>query len=235
MSFLGLRSGIMATRGAGFPIINNISTSLRSTSLPSSSIAYLSTSSILKNVTSETSNSSNINNIDLSRVRDFKFRSTKVNIETRKNERVVLWKMYAIFHRHNTLASLVAVVEDLDFIDKNKNLSYNDKVLYYLQLPHHTRLHVSAGQLGFRKAQRAEYEAGFQVATKLFKTIEEKNLIGPNDKIELIFKDFGKGREAFQAALMGKEGQNIRSNIVRLTDNTKLKFGGTRSKKLRRL
>ncbi|KAK6460804.1 mitochondrial 37S ribosomal protein YmS18 [Scheffersomyces coipomensis] len=143
--------------------------------------------------------------------------------------------MYGMFHSHNTLASLVAVVEDLDFVEKNQHLTYNDKVLYYLHLPHHTKLHISAGQLGFRKSQRSEYEAGFQVATKLFKTIEEQNLIGPNDKIELILKDFGKGRDAFQAALLGKEGQNIRPNIVRISDNTKLQFGGSRPKKLRRL
>lgn len=151
------------------------------------------------------------------------------------NNKVVLWKMYGMFHPHNTMASLVAVVEDQDFMRKNPLMSFNEKVLYYMQLPHHTKIHVSAGQLGFRKSQRSEYEAGYQVTTHLFKQMEEKKLIGPNDKIELVLKDFGKGREAFLAALQGKEGSKIRNNIVRISDNTKLQFGGSRPKKLRRL
>ena len=105
----------------------------------------------------------------------------------------------------------MAVVEDLDFMEKNKDLPYNDKVLYYLQLPHKVKYSVTAGQLGFRKSQRQEYEAGFQVSSKMFKTIEERNYIGPHDKIELILKNFGKGREAFQAALLGKEGSKSRT------------------------
>lgn len=151
------------------------------------------------------------------------------------NEKVVMWKLYGLFGRHNTHASLVAVVEDMDFLKKNPTLSYNEKVLYYMQLPHQMKLHVSAGQLGFRKSHRAEYEAGYQVTSRLFKMIEEKKLLAPNDKIELVLRDFGKGREAFTSALQGKEGANIRPHIVRVSDATRLKFGGSRSKKLRRL
>lgn len=160
---------------------------------------------------------------------------TPAKVDGRKNLKTVGWKMYAYFHRHNTVCLLVEVVEDLDFMKKNQHLSYNEKVLYYMQLPHHPKLHITAGQLGFRKAQRQEYEAGFQVALKLFRTIEDEKLIGPKDKIELIVKDFGKGRDAFFAALQGKEGTNIRKYIDRIYDNTKLKFGGNRPKKLRRL
>ncbi|CAK7913299.1 37S ribosomal protein S18, mitochondrial [[Candida] anglica] len=152
-----------------------------------------------------------------------------------KNEKVVLWKLNATFNRHNTLLTLVAVVEDLDFIKNNPTLSYNEQVMYYLRLPHHPKIHVSAGQLGFRKAQRAEYEAGYQVTNKMFKLIEERHLLGPKDKVELVLNKFGKGREAFLAALQGKEGAKIKPHIVRISDDTKIKFGGVRSKKLRRL
>ncbi|OBA19473.1 translational machinery component [Metschnikowia bicuspidata var. bicuspidata NRRL YB-4993] len=162
--------------------------------------------------------------------------SQETSVEAaRKNERVVMWKLYGSFHRHNTLCSFVAVVEDLNFLKKNKNLSYNEKVLYYMRLPHHIKLHFSAGMLGFRKSNRAEYEAAYQVSTRLFKAIEEKNLLAPSDKIEIVLKDFGKGREAFSSALQGKEGAFIRPHVVRVTDNTKLKFGGARPKKVRRL
>lgn len=162
-----------------------------------------------------------------------------VNKKTRSNkqvnEKIVYWKLYATFNKHNTRCTLVAVVEDLDFLEKNKDMPYNDQVLYYLQLPHKVKYSVTAGNLGFRKSQRQEYEAAFQVSSKMFKTIEERNLIGPHDKIELVFKNFGKGREAFQAALLGKEGSKIKNNIVRISDATILKFGGNRPKKLRRL
>lgn len=151
------------------------------------------------------------------------------------NEKVVHWKMYGTFHRHNTLCSLVAVVEDVDFLKKNAHLTYNEKVLYYMNLPHKVKLHVSAGNLGFRKANRAEYEAGYQVSSHFFKQIEESKLLLPNDKVELVLREFGKGREAFTSALQGKEGSHIRPHIVRVTEAAALKFGGPRSKKLRRL
>lgn len=178
-------------------------------------------------LSSSTSAAAAVRNLAASRSKPFEI--------TKKNERVVMWKLYASFHRHNTLCSFVAVVEDMDFLKKNEHLSYNEKVLYYMQLPHHIKLHYSAGMLGFRKSNRAEYEAAYQVSTRLFKAIEEKNLLAPNDKVEIVLKDFGKGREAFSSALQGKEGAFIRPHVVRVTDKTKLKFGGARSKKLRRL
>ncbi|KAI5956860.1 hypothetical protein KGF54_000478 [Candida jiufengensis] len=159
------------------------------------------------------------------------FTPSKVKV----NEKIVYWKLYATFNRHNTRCTLVAVVEDLNFLESNANLSYNEKVLYYLQLPHKVKYSITAGQLGFRKSQRQEYEAGFQVSSKMFKIIQERNYIGPNDKIELILKNFGKGREAFQAALLGKEGSFLKNNIVRISDSTVIRFGGNRPKKLRRL
>ena len=161
--------------------------------------------------------------------------ATPLKKQPKINEKIVYWKLYSTFNRHNTRCTLVAVVEDLNFMENNPHLSYNEKVLYYLQLPHKVKYSVTAGQLGFRKSQRQEYEAGFQVAAKMFKTIQERNYIGPNDKIELILKNFGKGREAFQAALLGKEGSYLKNNIVRISDSTVIRFGGNRPKKLRRL
>lgn len=161
--------------------------------------------------------------------------SPTLSKQAKVNEKIVYWKLYSTFNRHNTRCTLVAVVEDLNFMENNPDLSYNEKVLYYLQLPHKVKYSVTAGQLGFRKSQRQEYEAGFQVAAKMFKTIQERNYIGPNDKIELILKNFGKGREAFQAALLGKEGSYLKNNIVRISDATVIRFGGNRPKKLRRL
>lgn len=54
-------------------------------------------------------------------------------------------------------------------------------------------------------------------------------------QLEVVLRDFGPGREAVSKILLGSEGRALRSRIVRVMDGTRLKFGGTRSKKPRRL
>ena len=53
--------------------------------------------------------------------------------------------------------------------------------------------------------------------------------------LEVVLRSFGPGREAVSKILLGGEGRALRSRIVRVMDSTRLKFGGTRSKKPRRL
>lgn len=150
-------------------------------------------------------------------------------------ENIVAWRVYAQFHRHNTMCLMVALVDPSTTANKNESLSYNEQVIAQMNLRHHVKYHVSAGMLGFRKGNRAEYEAAYQVCSKFFRTIEEKQYLQPNDKVETIFKGNGKGRDAFVSMLNGKEGSYLRPHVVRVTDATPLKFGGARSKKLRRL
>lgn len=123
-------------------------------------------------------------------------------------------------------------MEDKNF-RKNKGLSYNDTMLYYLNLPEKVRISISTGCLGFRKAARGEYEAAFQTSSKMFDLIKEKNML--NKDIEVVMDDFGKGRAAFISALVGKEGASVVKKVVKVSDATKLKFGGVRSPKMRRL
>jgi small subunit ribosomal protein S11 len=93
---------------------------------------------------------------------------------------------------------------------------------------------VTGGSCGFKHSRRGEYEAGYQCAVRIFKKIEERLLVEPF-KLELIFKGFGQGRQALDSALLTTEGENIRPLVVRLTDRTPLKIGGTRARKARRL
>ena len=54
-------------------------------------------------------------------------------------------------------------------------------------------------------------------------------------QLEVVLRDFGPGREAVTKILLGGEGKALRGRIVRVMDATRLKFGGTRSQKPRRL
>jgi small subunit ribosomal protein S11 len=118
----------------------------------------------------------------------------------------------------------------------------------------------SCGNLGLRNAQKASYDASFQLAAYTFRKMAEKQwkIGGANAKtgawltlssikrpaysgggagagIEVILRGYGPGREAFQKALLGTEGRMIKPLISKVTDGTRLKFGGTRSPQVRRL
>ncbi|KAL7266549.1 hypothetical protein RUND412_010904 [Rhizina undulata] len=92
---------------------------------------------------------------------------------------------------------------------------------------------LSCGNLGFKKAQRSTYDAAYQLAAHVYKKIDQEN-IRPKS-LEVVLRGFGQGREACVKALLGQEGKHLRGAVDRVTDATRLKFGGTRSKKPRRL
>lgn len=104
---------------------------------------------------------------------------------------------------------------------------------------------LSTGNIGFRKAHRGTYDAAFQLAAYVMKSIQERGLLraGPDDgtgegkirQLEVVLRGFGPGREAVTKALLGTEGRALRSRVVKVSDGTKLKFGGTRSPNPRRL
>lgn len=143
------------------------------------------------------------------------------------------YTLHCNFGKNNTHMTLTAEIEDLNFLERKANLTYNQKVLYYLTLPQKVVLSHATGHFGFRKAQRGEYEAAFQTATAFFKKMEERGFL--DKPLELVLSEFGKGRQAFVAALEGKEGNKIRDLVVRVSDHTKVKFGGNRSPRRRRL
>lgn len=138
------------------------------------------------------------------------------------------------------------------------NLSYLDgKSLHesIMQPPHHLHVYatkhnthitltrpsrdpilsVAAGNIGFRKAGRGSYDAAYQLAAYVMGRIQEQGLMSQIHKLEVVLRGFGAGREAVTKALLGSEGRNLRGRVVRVTDATRLKFGGTRSPKPRRL
>lgn len=96
-------------------------------------------------------------------------------------------------------------------------------------------LSMSCGNIGFRKAQRSKFDAAHQLASFMMGKIQEEGHLLTMKRLEVVLRGFGPGREAFTKVLLGPEGKNIRNMVCRVTDATRLKFGGCRSKRVRRL
>lgn len=96
-------------------------------------------------------------------------------------------------------------------------------------------LSLSTGNIGFRKAGRGSYDAAYQLTAFALKQMKEKGMIHGIDRLEIVMRGFGAGREAVTKAILGAEGQNIRKKISAVVDATRLKIGGTRSPRPRRL
>ena len=102
---------------------------------------------------------------------------------------------------------------------------------------------VSAGNLNFKKAARGTYDAAFQLGAFVMAKIANMGLLheaypgkgGPIRALEVCLRDFGPGRDAVTKIMMGQEGQELRKRVTRIMDATRLKFGGTRGKRHRRL
>jgi|TARA_R110002003_G_scaffold1577_4_gene23256 small subunit ribosomal protein S11 len=129
-------------------------------------------------------------------------------------------------------------IRDWEEDDKHKLHVYSTKHNTHITLSKPNRdalISVSCGNIGFRKAGRGTYDAAYQLAAFVMSRIQDKGLLPQIKKVELIYRGFGSGREAVTKAILGSEGKRIRPLIVKLSDSTRLKFGGVRSKKPRRL
>ncbi|THD00009.1 hypothetical protein EYZ11_000461 [Aspergillus tanneri] len=96
-------------------------------------------------------------------------------------------------------------------------------------------LSMGCGHLGFRKAGRGGYDPAYQLTAHVFGQMQERGYLPEIKRLEVVLRGFGAGREAFTKVLLGNEGRNVRGLVSRVTDSTRIKFGGTRSRKVRRL
>lgn len=94
---------------------------------------------------------------------------------------------------------------------------------------------LSCGNIGFKKAQRRQYDAAYQLAAYVIDKLHQMNYHNKIKKLEVVLRGFGPGREAVTKALLGNEGRMLRDKIVKVSDSTRLKFGGTRGLKPKRL
>ena len=89
--------------------------------------------------------------------------------------------------------------------------------------------------MGFKKAQRSGYEAGYRAAVRVFQHIVAHRAQWGVKDIEVLWNGFGQGREAVFRALQASEGENVRHMVLAMTDKTPIKIGGVRPKKRRML
>ncbi|GAB7339056.1 hypothetical protein MBLNU457_5714t1 [Dothideomycetes sp. NU457] len=136
------------------------------------------------------------------------------------------YKLHVYSTKHNTHMTLTAPVPQK---------ASNDNNPYAAPEPNKVVLSLSAGNIGFRKAGRGSYDAAFQLTAFVTKQIKERGLLRDIEMLEVVLRGFGAGREAVTKALLGVEGKNIRPLITSVVDATRLKFGGPRSPKPRRL
>lgn len=144
--------------------------------------------------------------------------------------------------------SVAAAEEDADLDgDKENWASYEEPFHFHIYSTKHNThvtvtkpdrnaiLSISTGQLGFRKGKRGTYDAAYQLAAYAIDKLNQGNWHRRIHKLEVILRGFGNGREAATKVLLGNEGKFLRPKIVSVSDSTRLKFGGTRSKRPRRL
>lgn len=113
----------------------------------------------------------------------------------------------------------------------------NNNILTFTRPDGSPIMNVSGGQVGYKHKARGTAEAAHLCALKAFKRIEEEQArVGSgNMALDVLFNGFGRGRDAVHKALLAAEAATVREIIQRVTDITRIKIGGTRSKKARRM
>ncbi|KAL1872087.1 hypothetical protein Daus18300_004456 [Diaporthe australafricana] len=96
-------------------------------------------------------------------------------------------------------------------------------------------LSLSCGNLGFRKSQRKHYDSAYQLGAYVIDKLQQQGWHSKIGSLEVSLRGFGAGREAITKVILGNEGKLLRGKITKVSDSTRLKFGGTRSKRPRRL
>ncbi|OHE98192.1 hypothetical protein CORC01_06560 [Colletotrichum orchidophilum] len=94
---------------------------------------------------------------------------------------------------------------------------------------------LSTGNIGFKKSKRKGYDAAYQLTAYVLERLNYAGWHKKINKLEIVLRGFGVGRDAAVKVLMAPEGRLWRSKVIRVADSTRLKFGGTRSKNPRRV
>lgn len=180
--------------------------------------------------------------------------SSKLNALPADGKKIVGYVLHCKFTGNNTILTLTSQYVRVGKLAEG--LSEEQKIIDSVRPLEDVKINLTTGIMGFRNTKQGEYEAGFQTTARMFALIEERgyfksgnvggnNTFGRNLRppmfqsaglgLEIVMSQFGKGREAFLNALNGAEGNKIRRHVNRVTDNTKIKFGGVRPPRARRV
>ncbi|KAJ2716186.1 hypothetical protein H4R19_000789 [Coemansia spiralis] len=107
--------------------------------------------------------------------------------------------------------------------------SSNNTVLSLTDALGQVIVNSSGGMVGFKKAQRAGFEAAYQATASIANTVKERGI--DVRKIEIRLKGFGAGREAAFKAVNSLTDWAV----CAVSDVTPIPFNGCRPKKVRRL
>ncbi|KAH7310434.1 hypothetical protein B0I35DRAFT_438978 [Stachybotrys elegans] len=94
---------------------------------------------------------------------------------------------------------------------------------------------LSCGNIGFKKSRRGTFDAGYSLTKYVLERLVYTGWPPKMQRLEVVLRGFGQGRDAATKVLMSPEGKILRDKIVRVSDSTRIKFGGTRSQRRRRL
>ncbi|KAJ2863475.1 hypothetical protein GGI22_001946 [Coemansia erecta] len=122
-----------------------------------------------------------------------------------------------------------AAINPMSKLILHVHASSNNTILSLTDANGRVIVNSSGGSVGFKKAQRAGFEAAYQATASIVNTVIERNISVP--KIELRLKGFGAGRDASFKAITGLTNWNV----SRIVDTTPIPFNGCRPKKARRL
>ncbi|KAH6695259.1 hypothetical protein F5X68DRAFT_198170 [Plectosphaerella plurivora] len=136
--------------------------------------------------------------------RDFSFMDDIGALVSEKPDALEPYHMHIYSHKHNTHVTVTKP-------DRGAIIS------------------MSCGNIGFRKARRKTYDAAYQLMAYVLERLKYAGWEPKINRIELVLRGFGQGREACVKVLMAPEGEKWRKKIVRVADGTRIKFGGTRS------
>jgi small subunit ribosomal protein S11 len=128
--------------------------------------------------------------------------------------------IYVYAHKHNTHITLTGP----QYHDPKTNRMRQDIILT-----------LSCGNIGYRKSQRSTFDAAYQLGSYFMSRMQNDGLLMKIQRLELVLRGFGNGREACSKLMLGQEGTALRDRIVRVVDASRLKFGGQRAPRPRRL
>lgn len=94
---------------------------------------------------------------------------------------------------------------------------------------------MSCGTIGFRKSRRGTFDSAYSLTKYVLERLIHAGWPMKMNRLEVVMRGFGQGRDASLKVLMSPEGKVLRDKIVRVADSTRVKFAGTRSEKPRRL